>query len=548
VSARRTFGLRGLALGAALLGAACVTRRGIETDTFRLRVTATRADGSPLPGPGDEALCLDLRGYNKACTDGGAFLVTVEAIDLFGGRDTSFNGFARLNVRPGTLLSVEGDRASGRNVRLEAGVAEAQLVRTTGAYGDTFLWADDLGYVPVDPAAVRPACSDDVDNDGDGLADFPNDPGCAFGNDDTEEGGTYASGVSQPLHFRLPTVGEAQGLGAASPYDQEGVSLETRESRVVVTRVASDGFYVSDVEPDPDPKAPAGSLRQKPYGGLYVFTFNLPANIAICDRVGDISGTIVEFFGFTELTFPSFKVSEPWYSETISGPCPLPRPALITAATFAAEDGGASFLEQYEGGLVRIGGALDGQGNVSAVGARVAKVFGPDVPAETRQPAPPDSPCEVSYSFAFNDNASNCDLDGDGRVDFSTCSPENACSQACYQNPGCSEWSQFQRVGNFRVQLGRDPTQTMLLNVGSIGGFDPRRLRDRVLPWVTGTLANFSGGPLNWTLETRCADDLVACEQGEDEDACLARFQAEPALGTTCTRERTPVDNDAESQ
>ncbi|HEU4537815.1 MAG TPA: hypothetical protein VFS00_27030, partial [Polyangiaceae bacterium] len=221
--APRALGAAGLGLGAALLAASCVTQNGIETDTFRLRVAVTRADGSPLPGPGDDALCLDLRGYNPECTDGGSFRVTVEAVDLFNQRDVNFNGYARLSVRPGTLLGVEGDRAAGRNVRLENGVAEGQLVRITGAYGDAVLWADDLGYTPVDPVAFTPDCSDNLDNDGDGLADFPADPDCAFANDDSETPGTYASGVSTPLRFQLPTVAQAQGLGASSPYDQEGV-------------------------------------------------------------------------------------------------------------------------------------------------------------------------------------------------------------------------------------------------------------------------------------------------------------------------------------
>lgn len=537
MSARRAFGPRGLGLAAAgLLVASCVTRRGIETDTFRLRVSVTRADGSPLPGPDDEALCLDLRGYNRECTDGGAFLVTVEAVDLFNRRDEAFNSYVRLNVRPGTLLSVTGDRAEGRNVRLEAGIAESQLIRVTGAYGDAIVWADDLGYTPVDPAALTPACSDSLDNDGDGLADFPNDPDCAFANDDTETGGTYASGVSGPLRFRLPTVGEAQGLGATSPYDQEGVTLETRESRVVVTRIASDGFYVADVEPA-DPAAPDGPLRQKPYGGLFVFSFNLPAGVAVCDRVGDISGTIVEFFGFTELTFPSFKIAEPWYSEAVSGPCRLPEPAPITAQTLSSDDPPAdAYLEQYEGGLVRV------------QGARVASVFGPERPEVLRQPAPPGDPCAFVYAVSFRPTASDCDLDGDGRVDFTACSPENTCSQACYNDPNCSEWSSFRRVGNFRVSLGASPVQTVLMNTGSVGGFDPTRLRGRLLPWVTGTLANFSGGPLNWTVETRCGDDLVLCDEGEDEAACMARNAGAPPLGTSCVRERTAIDNDSESQ
>jgi hypothetical protein len=571
MTAPRRFGPRGLGLAAlALLGASCVTRNGIELDTFRLRVTVTRADGSPLPGPGDDALCLDLRGYNPACTDGGAFRVTVEAIDLFNQRDVAFNRYVRLSIRPGTLLSVEGDRSEGRNVRLEGGIAEAQLIRVTGAYGDTIVWADDLGYTPVDPNAVAPACSDNVDNDGDGLVDFPTDPDCAFANDDSEVGGTYASGVSAPLRFRLPTVGEAQGLGARSPYDQEGVTLETVKSQLMVTRIASDGFYVSDVEPDPDPAlAAAGVLRQKPFGGLFVFSFSLPPGIAVCDRVGDLSGTITEFFGFTELTFPSFKVSEPWYSFEASGACRLPEPADITAATFANEEVPAdAFLEQYEGGLVRAGAVLEPEQNPKdpanprlvprAAGVRIASVFGPGRPDVLRQAAPAGSACPYSYVVTFREDASDCDLDGDGSVDFSQCSPENTCSQLCYNDPNCSEWSSFRRIGNYRVALGPSPAQTLLLNTGTVGGFDPTRLRGRLVPWVRGTLANFSGGPLNWTIETRCSDDLFLCDEGSEEEtpeekaareaACLERFKDPPALGTACTRERTAIDNDSESQ
>jgi hypothetical protein len=33
---------------------------------------------------------------------------------------------------------------------------------------------------------VTPACNDGVDSDGDGLVDYPNDPGCFAGGDDSE--------------------------------------------------------------------------------------------------------------------------------------------------------------------------------------------------------------------------------------------------------------------------------------------------------------------------------------------------------------------------
>jgi hypothetical protein len=565
VSGRGRLAARGLALGAAaLVAGSCVTRNGIETDTFRLRVSVTRADGSPLPGPQDEPICLDLRGFNPDCTEGGAFRVTVEAIDLFNQRDANFNGYARLSVRPGTLLSIDGELSEGRNVRLVGGVAEGQTIRMTGGFGDTFVWADDLGYTPVDPARPEgpPACSDSVDNDGDGFVDFPFDPDCAFANDDSETGGTYASGVSPPLRFRLPTIAEAQGLGAASPYDQEGVRLETSASQVMVTRIASDGFYVSDVEPEPDPgpglpKWPAGALRAKPYGSLFVFSFNLPPGIAVCDRVGELSGTMTEFFGFTELTFPGFKVSEPWFSLKTSGECRLPQPAIVSPEVLASEDTASAFLEQYEGGLLRAGAVAEPDPaapterlRTRATGVRIASTFGPELPTVLRQQAPDNDQCEFVYAFTFRPTASNCDLDGDGRVDFTPCSPENTCSQLCFSDPNCSEWAAFRRIGNFRIALGDTATslQTMLLNTGTVGGFDPARNRGRLLPSVVGTLANFSGGPLNWTIETRCSEDLLLCNEGEDEAVCLKRFESLPPVGTSCTRERTATDNDSESQ
>jgi hypothetical protein len=39
---------------------------------------------------------------------------------------------------------------------------------------------------PDDPACLKPQCSDGIDNDGDGLIDYPNDPGCYAPNQDSE--------------------------------------------------------------------------------------------------------------------------------------------------------------------------------------------------------------------------------------------------------------------------------------------------------------------------------------------------------------------------
>jgi len=39
------------------------------------------------------------------------------------------------------------------------------------------------------PTVTPPQCSDGIDNDGDGLIDYPQDPGCQSPQDDDESGG-----------------------------------------------------------------------------------------------------------------------------------------------------------------------------------------------------------------------------------------------------------------------------------------------------------------------------------------------------------------------
>src|SRR5262249_2155695 len=136
---------------------------------------------------------------------------TIEARSPTGQLEPSFDGEVRLSTRPGAIGEVTGDGAIGRNIRLKGGKASG-AVTVTAAYGPTRLWVEDPGYVPA-PAGKTPACADGKNNDGDEdvLIDFPADPGCAFADDDTEEGGTYAAGVSPPVPYALPKISDVQG-------------------------------------------------------------------------------------------------------------------------------------------------------------------------------------------------------------------------------------------------------------------------------------------------------------------------------------------------
>ena len=61
----------------------------------------------------------------------------------------------------------------------------------------------------------------------------------------------------------------------------------------------------------------------------------------------------------------------------------------------------------------------------------------------------------------------------------------------------------------------------------------------------TGTLANFSGGDLNWTIEARCADDLILC--APTDAACAMNPPTPPPASVACVKPRTQFDNEAGS-
>ncbi len=234
------------------------------------------------------------------------------------GDPVSMDGEVRLSVEPGVVINVTGDGASGRNIPLVNGKAKG-TARVTAVYGHARLWVEDLGYVPL-PLTEKPKCSNGKDDNGNGLIDFPADPGCAFADDNTEEAGTFAAGTSQPIYYSLPRLNDIQGNGATTPFPYEAVQVETLGPKpVVVTRVASDGFYVTDLA-----KEGTG------YNHIFAFNFNAPVGMRVCDEVTFLSGTVVEFFGFTELSFPSFKLNRIKSTDV----CELmPTPTLLDETT-----------------------------------------------------------------------------------------------------------------------------------------------------------------------------------------------------------------------
>lgn len=414
------------------------------------------------------------------------------------GDPVKFNGYVRLSVKPGAVLAIAGDGASGRNILVKDGEASG-TVDVTAIYGPTSLWAEDLGYTPTPPGREKPpACANGKDDNGNGLIDYPADPGCAFADDDNEDGGSFAAGISAPVQYALPRVSDIRGTGSGTPYPYEAVDVNTAApQRVVVTRVASDGFYVTDIDPTQlfDPATKTGG-----FNSLFAFNFSTPAGMRVCDVLTALSGTSNDFFGFTELNFPSYTVSFPIEGQ---GSCEVPEPLPIDGTVLADP----VTMQKLQSSLVRI------------QGFHVASHFGPGL-------------MKNNVSAA---EASSCDFNGDGQVDFMDAA-EGGCSQVCDADPECSEWTAYSARGDVKVSKGSAATMVKI-NTGTVAGFDPTANRGEVLGSITGTLRYFSGGTLNWTIEARCPDDLACSQVG-----CGA---SQPVSSqTACVRLRTQDDND----
>lgn len=448
-----------------------------KTQTFVVSVTSVNGAAPP---PADAPLPANTGDREETWT------VEIQAIAP-NGAPVDFDGAVRVTIEPGAVLSVEDPAGAtlGRNVLLSGGRATA-VVRATAMYGRARLWVEDIGYKPS-PSGQVPKCSNGKNDDGqeDPLVDFPNDPGCAFADDDSEEGGTFTAGVSAEVNYALPTVRDVQGAGSTTPYPFEAIQVNTSGPQVlVVTRVAKDGFYVTDLEP----KAVAGGFNH-----LFAFNFSTPPGMRVCDQVTFLAGTVVEFFGFTELSFPSYRVLPLFQGQEAQ--CLVPEPALLDAATIA----NPIAMEKLESGMGRVAPILDPM-SMQPTYWTISSKFGP----------------KLAIGNVFAADQSNCDLNGDGRVDFNS-PAEASCGDACSRDKNCSEWTGFVSRGNYKVFNGGAVIQ---VNTDSAAGFNPVAARGQRIKSLSGTLRNFSGGNLNWTIETRCTDDVVCCDPARDAGCC----------------------------
>jgi hypothetical protein len=496
---KRALGLGILVIAA--LGSSCSS--GFPTQGARKKIILTRTAGDV----GSPAMRLPIK-----FAAGPTITYHLEVQKPDGTLDDSFDGWVRMSAKPGTVLPLQ------RNVHLVGGVADAVPVTIVAAFGDTRVWAEDLGYTPAGPSRPDPACANGIDDDKDGTIDFPADPGCFAPDDDDETSGSLATGVSEPVFFTRPRIADVRGVaengGTSTAFPREQVRMDTGyrpdtgtfDFDVVVTRISSDGFYVTDVQ----------DQNARGFASVFAFTFSPPQKLAICDRLKSFNGTASDFFGFTEVGFPTWSV-EYYDPDHPARPCLVPEPRVLAPNELAPATTNLTTLFRYESGLVRVqsGGVVD---------VHIGKHFG-----DKKVPL-------TAGVYVPADDASNCDLDSSGKVDFSK-PAEAACSNACKADLECSEFTNFVSQSNFTLVV------TSMAGIGKIQGngstspdFDPVLLRGKKLGAFTGSLRYFSGGQ-QFTIEARCADDIVVDPMAQP----LASDKA-------CIRSRSDLDNNEGSR
>ena len=452
------------------------------------------------------------------------YTVNVEAQLPDGTTDTSFNGYVQLSVQPGTITDL-----SVRNLQLQNGVLPKNADGSTGkplpivgAFGDAHIWAQDLGYEPADPARMPPPqCSDGLDNNNNGLKDYPADPGCFAPVDDSEDTGSYATGVSPTLYFSYPRISYVRGYdpanagdGNATYFPEEQVTLDTGwrggsdyAFSTVVVGLTSAGFYAQDLQDDQHP-GPG-------YGGIYAYNFATPPDMRVCDRVQILSGTSADFYGFTELNYPTWQLE---YWDPRERPCLVPEPVALGVGDLTND----SRLWQLEANLVRVQ-------SVGTVSVHVAGHFGPGfVPL-------------VGGTYTPNATASNCDFNQNGKVDY-TDPTETACADACNgtsssppTDPECSEWSQYASEAGFVLILTDSASGSSARIQGDASGanfFDPPSSRGKQLVAFTGVISYFSGGT-QFTINARCEDDVVSTPGALPLTSDVACVHPRCAIGQT---------------
>lgn len=216
--------------------------------------------------------------------------LSIETLDR-NGDPIDFEGTLQLNVRPGTLtgnpyVSVNGGKWSG-----EVGIKNG--------FGPTRVWFTE--NAPLG----------------------------------SENEATYATGVSDPLYFAIPTIGE---MNRIDDHESNQLAKEFAEIRAVdrdirVVTVGTNGFWATDM------LDAAGE-----HNSIFVYTFSKPdPDVQVGRRLSLLTGNNQEYLATTQISFPTLEVTD---EPVLEMPAPSELPENLCGAT--------DILEGYESALVNL--------------------------------------------------------------------------------------------------------------------------------------------------------------------------------------------------
>jgi len=245
-----------------------------------------------------------------------------------------------------------------------------------------------------------------------------------------------------------------------------------------------------------------------------------------CDRLKTLGGTATEFFGLTQIGFPTWTLEE-WIPS--QRPCLVPEPTRLVPDLLARLPASAPDLLRLSASLVRVETNPDGSQRV-----KIAPKFGPgDTPLvrEKIEPPPPAGEPQFRDVYRATPEASNCDFNKNGRIEFPPfdeactkacasdskseqcvkCGAEAKCSTECAADAECAEWSNFATRGVFRLTVTDKDGRAggVQADTSAAPEFDAFALKGKELRAFTGTLHYFSGGT-QFTVQARCSDDVIA--------------------------------------
>ena len=241
-----------------------------------------------------------------------------------------------------------------------------------------------------------------------------------------------------------------------------------------------------------------------------------------CDRLRSFGGTTSDFHGFSEVNYPTWELEE-W--DPAARQCGIPDPHMLgqdctgigttphppICVTLPLTGSNSSAMLSVAAALVRTATTATPAANPAGVLSlvHIGSHFGPGHPW-------------TAPAYAPTADATNCDLNNDGKVDRTTGSPELTCANACAANPQCSEYSNYLSENQFNLVVDghrlderhhrhRQPVGTVV-DIQADGStdaqFNPVLLKGQYIGAFSGTLDYFSGGS-QFTIQARCADDIV---------------------------------------